>query len=107
MTKRTSKTSLKLYDRWQENNEKWVSGTAVQKDMYGEMLALTKLDKDMEGYFSEIKKTQMARLANTSGIDSKEEEEIYDYLNLIPGQYYGSGIEKNNRNPSHFQKLLW
>jgi hypothetical protein len=94
----------KTYDRWQENNEKWVTGTAVQKDMYGEMLALTKLDKDMENYFSEIKKTQFARLDNTSGNDSQEEEEIYDYLNLIPGHYYGSESKKTIVIQASFKK---
>jgi hypothetical protein len=97
--------SLKeLYDRWKENNEKWVTGTAVQKDMYGEMLDLTKLDKDLETYFSEIKKTQLARLDNTSGNDSQVEEEIYEYLKLIPGQYYGSELKKTLIIQASFKK---
>jgi hypothetical protein len=92
------------YDSWTESKDKWVSGTAVQKDMYEEMLELTKLDKDMEGYFSEIKKTQLARFDNTSGNVSKEEEEIYDYLTLIPAQYYGSELKKTIVIQASFKK---
>ncbi|WP_142354485.1 hypothetical protein [Bacillus sp. AFS031507] len=83
---------IKIYDRWKESEKKWVSGTNVQKDMYGEMVALTKLDTDMKGYFSTIKKENLDKLMNETANDVSEEEEIFTVLNKIPAEYYGSRL---------------
>ncbi|MBT2741946.1 hypothetical protein [Bacillus sp. ISL-77] len=83
---------IKIYDRWKESEKKWVSGTNVQKDMYGEMVALTKLDTDMKGYFSTIKKENLDKLMNETANDISEEEEIFTVLNKIPAEYYGSRL---------------
>jgi hypothetical protein len=91
-----------LYEHWQDSTEKWTSGTPVQKDMYDEMLVLTQLDKDLEGYFSEIKKTQLARLESLSANDSQDEEEIHEYLTLIPETYFAGN--KTNEIQTAFQK---
>lgn len=80
-----------MYERWQDNQKKWVSGTSVQKDMYGEMVELTKLDQDMKGYFSEIKNGNLEKLTNQSVASTSEEEEIFIILNKIPAEYYGKG----------------
>ncbi|MEH7094822.1 hypothetical protein [Neobacillus vireti] len=93
---------VNMYDRWQDSQNKWGLGTAVQKDMYGEMLAITKLDKDMEGYFSNIKNTQLAKLANNTANDSTKEEGIYKSLQLIPVSYYGGDSSKIDEIKSAF-----
>ncbi|MBV7505692.1 hypothetical protein KW850_10550 [Bacillus sp. sid0103] len=80
---------VSIYDRWQESQKKWVSGTSVQKDMYGEMVALTNMDRDMKGYFSTIKKVNLDKLVHDSINGISEEEEIYTILNKIPIEYYG------------------
>lgn len=80
-----------MYERWQDNQKKWVSGTSVQKDMYGEMVELTKLDQEMKGYFSEIKNGNLEKLTNQSVASTSEEEEIFIILNKIPAEYYGKG----------------
>ncbi|MEH7306186.1 hypothetical protein [Neobacillus drentensis] len=80
---------VSIYDSWQESQKKWVSGTSVQKDMYGEMEAMTNLDRDMKGYFSTIKKVNLDKLVHDSINGISEEEEIYTILNKIPAEYYG------------------
>ncbi|EKN71499.1 hypothetical protein BABA_01320 [Neobacillus bataviensis LMG 21833] len=87
------------YNRWQENREKWVSGTTIQQDMYGEMLTLTMLDQDFAGYFSESKKTQLDNLQKGDA----EEEEIFASLTKIPAEYYGDGESKTKEIQSVFQ----
>ncbi|MEH7081516.1 hypothetical protein V7139_02070 [Neobacillus drentensis] len=83
---------VSLYERWQESQKKWVSGTSVQKDMYGEMVALTKLDQDMKGYFAAIKKTYLDKLKNDAVNGISEEEEVFHVLNKIPTEYYGKKL---------------
>ncbi|WP_413306972.1 hypothetical protein AA0X95_06780 [Bacillus sp. 1P10SD] len=92
-----------MYDRWQTNQQKWVSGTNIQKDMYGEMLALTKLDQDMKGYFSTIKKTNLAKLENGASIDQSAEEQIYTNVNKIPNEYFGGEAAKSKEIITSFQ----
>ncbi|WP_066065326.1 hypothetical protein [Neobacillus soli] len=95
---------VETYDSWQESRKKWVSGTAVQKDMYLEMVALTKLDKELKGYFSAITKTNLAKLANDSGIGQATEEEIFTILQKIPDEYYGAnGAAKSKKIGTSFQ----
>ncbi|MCM3763527.1 hypothetical protein [Neobacillus niacini] len=91
------------YNSWQEHLEKWVGGTAVQKDMYEEMLTLTKLDKDLNTYFSAIKKAELAKLTSSLRNDEKEEQ-IHKDLNLIPSEYYGGDSKKTELIKSEFQK---
>ena len=86
------------YDRWQESQKKWVSGTSVQRDMYGEMLALTHLDKDMKGYFTTIKKTNLDKLVKNTVSGISEEEGIYLLLNKIPAEYFGRGSSAKSKS---------
>lgn len=86
------------YDHWQESQKKWVSGTSVQKDMYGEMLALTHLDKDMKGYFTTIKKMNLDKLVKDTVNSSSEEEGIYNLLNKIPAEYFGRGSSAKSKS---------
>lgn len=93
-----------MYERWQDNQKKWVSGTSVQKDMYGEMVELTKLDQEMKGYFFEIKNGNLEKLTNQSVASISEEEEIFITLNKIPAEYYGKGQSaKTKKIESSFQ----
>jgi hypothetical protein len=92
-----------MYDRWQTNQQRWVSGTNIQKDMYGEMLAITKLDQDMKGYFSAIKKTNLAKLENDASIDQSAEEQIYTNVNKIPIEYFGGKAAKAKEIITSFQ----
>ncbi|MBO0961659.1 hypothetical protein J1P26_18300 [Neobacillus sp. MM2021_6] len=87
------------YNRWQGNRENWVSGTTIQQDMYGEMLTLTKLDVDFAGYFSDSKKTQLAKLQKGDG----EEEKTFTILTKIPAEYYGDDGAKTKEIQSVFQ----
>jgi len=89
---------VSMYDRWQESQKKWVSGTSVQKDMYGEMLALTHLDKDMKGYFTAIKKTNLDKLVKDTVTGISEEEGIYNLLNKIPAEYFGRGSSAKSKS---------
>lgn len=82
------------YERWQKSSAKWVSGTAVQKDMYEEMLALTELDKDLEGYFSAIKKTEFAKLKTDSIMGDTDEDAVFLKLKKVPAEYYGGDEAK-------------
>ena len=83
---------VSMYERWQESQKKWVSGTSVQKDMYGEMVALTKLDQDMKGYFTTIKKTYLDKLKNEAVNGISEEEVVFHVLYKIPTEYYGKKL---------------
>lgn len=89
---------VSMYDRWQESQKKWVSGTSVQKDMYGEMLALTHLDKDMKGYFTTIKKTNLDKLVKDTVNGISEEEGIYNLLKKIPAEYFGRGSTAKSKS---------
>jgi hypothetical protein len=82
---------VEVYERWQDYQKKWVSVTSVQKDMYAEMVELTKLVKDMNGYFSAIKNSNLEKLANQTAASISEEEEIFTILSKIPAEYYGKG----------------
>ncbi|WP_144554192.1 hypothetical protein [Bacillus sp. X1(2014)] len=96
---------ISMYERWQESQKKWVSGTSVQKDMYREMAALTQLDKDMKGYFSTIKKSNLDKLEDNAVNGISEEERIFNLLNKIPTEYYGKGlIAKTTKIQTAFQK---
>jgi hypothetical protein len=95
---------VETYDRWQKSQRKWVSGTAVQKDMYEEMVVLTKLDKDLEGYFSSIKKAQLAKLQNDTASGQAKEDEIFKALKKIPAEYYGGDAAKTKEIQTSFQK---
>jgi hypothetical protein len=94
---------VETYDRWQESQKKWVSGTAVQKDMYEEMVALTLLDKDFLGYFATIKKTNLAKLANATANVQAKEEAIFNVLQKIPAQYYDGDPAKTKEIQTAFQ----
>jgi hypothetical protein len=95
---------VEVYERWQDHQTKWVSGTSVQKDMYGEMVELTKLEKDMKGYFSAIKNSNLEKLANQTAANISEEQEIFTILNKIPEEYYGKGQSaKTNKIETSFQ----
>ncbi|WML41255.1 hypothetical protein RCG19_06255 [Neobacillus sp. OS1-2] len=87
------------YNRWQENRKNWVSGTTIQQDMYGEMHTLTKLDQDFAGYFSGIKKTQLAKLQK----EDAEEEKVFTILTKIPAEFYGDDVAKTKEIQSVFQ----
>jgi hypothetical protein len=72
--------------------------------MYGEMVELTKLDKDMKGYFSEIKTGNLEKLTNQTAASISEEEEIFAILNKIPAEYYGDGqSDKTEKIETAFQ----
>ncbi|ETI69649.1 hypothetical protein [Neobacillus vireti] len=92
-----------MYNRWQESRKKWVSGTAIQKQMYEEMVAFTKLDQDMLGYFSEIKQTNLAKLQNYSPTSSAEEEGVFNSLKLVPAEYYDGDTKKTKEIQTVFQ----
>jgi hypothetical protein len=93
-----------MYERWQKSRKKWVSGTSIQKRMYEEMVVLTKLDQDMESYFSTIKKTNLAKLQNNTANSSSDEEEIFTTMKKIPSEYYGSDpATKTKEIQSSFQ----
>lgn len=83
-----------MYELWQESSAKWMSGTAVQKGMYEEMLALTRLDKDMESYFSNMKETEFSSLQNGSIEGDDEEDSVFTRLNKVPAEYYGGDDAK-------------
>jgi|GEM_PF-3620651 len=96
---------VSMYERWQESQKKWVSGTSVQKDMYGEMVALTQIDQDMKGYFSSIKNSYLDKLENGTVDGISVEEEIFNLLNKIPTEYYGKGLNaKTTKIQTAFQK---
>lgn len=92
-----------LYERWQMNQQKWMSGTSIQKDMYGEMLVLTKLDQDMKSYFSTLKKNNLVKLQNEASLSQEAEEQIYTNLKKIPSEYYGGDAAKTKELVSTFQ----
>ncbi|MEH7250771.1 hypothetical protein V7111_01385 [Neobacillus niacini] len=82
---------VQTYERWQENAIKWLAGTAIQQDMYGEMLVKTKLEKDFHDYFSKSKTSLAASLK-----DPADEESVYQDFMLIPADYYGGDSAKVN-----------
>lgn len=92
------------YEHWQKKMRKWVSGTSIQQDMYGEMLVLTKLDQDFVGYFSSIKKTQFAKLQKNTINGEAEEEQIFSILKKIPAEYYGDDPAKTKEVKTVFQQ---
>jgi hypothetical protein len=92
-----------MYNRWQTQQQKWVSGTSIQKDMYGEMLALTKLDQNIKGFFSSIKKTYLTKLQNEVTLNQAAEEQIYTNLKKIPSEYYGGDVAKTKELTTSFQ----
>ena len=91
---------IEIYNTWQEKRKTWVSGTMIQQDMYGEMLALTRLDRDFAGYFSERKKTELAKLQKGDA----EEVKVFTILTKIPAEYYGDDGAKTKEIQSAFQQ---
>ncbi len=91
---------VETYSRWQENRKKWVSGTAVQRDMYEEMNAVTKLEKDMQTYFSSIKKKQFSKLTNNTVTGEKG---VFDALTIIPAEYFGGEAAKTKEIQASFE----
>ncbi|WP_026567700.1 hypothetical protein [Bacillus sp. UNC41MFS5] len=80
---------VETYENWQGSKKNWVSGTSVQKEMYEEMVALTKLDSEMKGYFTSFKKESFGKLEIDSANVISEEEDIFNVLHKIPAEYYG------------------
>ncbi|MFK9090256.1 hypothetical protein [Bacillus salipaludis] len=95
---------IDIYNRWQEKMKNWVSGSRLQQDMYAEMLALTQLDQDFAGYFSGIKKTQIAKLQKNTLNGDAEEEQVFTILNKIPAEYYGDDPAKTKEIQTAFQQ---
>ncbi|MEH7106788.1 hypothetical protein [Bacillus sp. JJ1764] len=97
--KKDLKQLVKLYKEWQVTSKNWLNGTPIQKDMYGEMLALTGLDQELSRYFSRLKETEWAKLSNRH----PDETAIHKNVNMIPAEYYGGEVAKKKAIRSSFQ----
>ncbi|OCA88080.1 hypothetical protein A8F94_09685 [Bacillus sp. FJAT-27225] len=84
---------------YQEHRNKWQNGTPAEADMFGEMIAYTKLDQDLKNYFVKQIESLFAKLKGSLHAD--EELTVFNSLSMIPPSYYGgeskkvSTIEKN------------
>ena len=86
---------VEQYNKYQKHRKMWLAGTAVQKDMFTEMIKKTKMEGDFKSYFVAFENSLIQDLKGGDP-DSSREEKINDSLYLIPARYFGGEQEKES-----------